>query len=270
MLRRLQQLLQQQSDPTVRAGQEKYLKYVIKYRGLKTPNTTAVTRQFLKTQEMDAQTSRDLAYGLIESEFAEDKIAGMIVWQEKYLKLSNSSIDWLDELHRIEKLFDDNYVYDWATNDGICSRVLAALIKSQYGPNVEACSRAVAAWSSDSNLWKKRSSLVSFVGMAGKSPEIFPGFRQMLIETLGVVVQSPERFAQTGVGWVVRQLGTADSGALLEFCEANLKYFSREGLRYALEKQPSNVQCRFMDAHKELISAGNSNKTSSSRKKQKT
>lgn len=40
-----------------------------------------------------------------------------------------------------------------------------------------------------------------------------------------------------------------------QFVEANLACFSREGLRYALEQQPSAVRQRLLDAHKAVLGA---------------
>lgn len=47
-------------------------------------------------------------------------------------------------------------------------------------------------------------------------PQVFPGFRAALLEALAALVQGHERFAQTGAGWVLRELGKGDSQALLQ------------------------------------------------------
>lgn len=98
--------------------------------------------------------------------------------------------------------------------------------------------------------------MVAFVTLARKPDEqVFPGFRDALLDTLAVTVQGQERFAQTGTGWVLREVGKGDADRLTQFVEAHLQHFSREGLRYALEKQPAAVRGRLLAQHKRVVDA---------------
>ena len=55
-------------------------------------------------------------------------------------------------------------------------------------------------------------------------------------------VRSPERFMQTSVGWLVRELGRADQDAALAFLAEHRALLSREAARYIVEKLPADVQ----------------------------
>ena len=59
-----------------------------------------------------------------------------------------------------------------------------------------------------------------------------------------------ERFAQTGTGWVLRELGLAEPARVVAFIEANLATFSSEGLRYATEKMPAETKARLKEMHR--------------------
>jgi hypothetical protein len=50
------------------------------------------------------------------------------------------------------------------------------------------------------------------------------------------LVQGPEHFAQTGVGWALRELSLIDRERLIAFDERHLERVSREGMRYITEK----------------------------------
>ncbi len=63
----------------------------------------------------------------------------------------------------------------------------------------------------------KRSSVVSFVSIAKHGNQNFANFSTNLLATCETVVQSPERFAQTGTGWVLRELGVAEQEAVINF-----------------------------------------------------
>jgi 3-methyladenine DNA glycosylase AlkD len=94
------------------------------------------------------------------------------------------------------------------------------------------------------NLWQRRAAGVAFVNLAKDGDDNFPGFSDMLLEVCESTVRHPERFAQTGTGWVLRELGRAEPARVLAFIEANLAHFSSEGLRYATEKMPAETKAR--------------------------
>ncbi len=54
----------------------------------------------------------------------------------------------------------------------------------------------------------------------------------------GVGLAPQERFVQTGVGWVLRELSRPEEGRVIGFVEANLDRFSRESLKNATKFVP--------------------------------
>lgn len=58
----------------------------------------------------------------------------------------------------------------------------------------------------------------------------------MLDQVCDRTIQNPERFAQLGTGWLLRNIGSVDKNQLFAFLERNIGFFSREGLSYAIEK----------------------------------
>jgi 3-methyladenine DNA glycosylase AlkD len=64
----------------------------------------------------------------------------------------------------------------------------------------------------------------------------------MLLDICAVTVACPERFAQTGTGWVLREVSVAERERVLAFVEQHLPLFSKEGLRYTLAKVPKDRQ----------------------------
>lgn len=102
-------------------------------------------------------------------------------------------------------------------------------------------------WSKKTTLlWRQRSSCVSFVKIAryGKHNE-------RLYRIAANAVTSPERFAQLGCGWMLRELSLADQKGVVTFIKENHDCFSREGLRYAIEKMPKTLQAELLAFTKE-------------------
>lgn len=71
------------------------------------------------------------------------------------------------------------------------------------------------------------------------------------MKTCAATVQHEERFAQTGTGWVLRELSHAEAERVIKFVEKHARYFSTEGLSYAIAKLPAKTKVRLKRLHKE-------------------
>ena len=92
---------------------------------------------------------------------------------------------------------------------------------------------------------------VAFVNLARHGDANFPGFSDMLLETCAATVRSPERFAQTGAGWVLRELSHAEPVRVAAFVEQHISALSAEGLSYAVARLPAETQARLKRLHKQ-------------------
>ncbi len=228
----LQQQLDQRADAKTKAWWERYLKHVIPFRGVKMADIRAVLHQWVREEGIDrlpVQEQKELALALIRLDTAEDKLAGVLFWQE--ILLPAGEVHWPDDLPRFAELFQQGYIYDWNTCDWFCVRVL--------GP-----------WRTAEPLWQRRAAAVGFVNLARRGEANFPGFSEMLLGACAPLVASSERFAQTGAGWVLRELSLADQARVVSFVEERIGQFTREGLAYATEKMPVETQARLKTLHK--------------------
>lgn len=235
----LQEQLTQASDRKTKDWWEAYMKHVLPFRGLKLPQVRAVLHGWIKTenflhQPLPQQFSTALA--LIQEPWGEDKLAGILILQEVLIK--RKLIQWETDLPKFAEFFDAGYIQEWNTCDWFCVKVLNPLIKQQGKP----CAMAIMDWCHAENFWRRRASVVSFVNLAKQGDRNFPEFTELLLKTCEVVICSPERFAQTGTGWALRELGLADQTAVVHLIETHSTQFSSEGLRYAIEKMPPDLQ----------------------------
>jgi len=63
-------------------------------------------------------------------------------------------------------------------------------------------------------------------------------------------IKNNERFVQLGAGWVLREMSLSDLDRVVAFIKDNYDKFSREGLRYAVEKMPQLLKKELMDYNK--------------------
>lgn len=180
--------------------------------------------------QLSATEQKDLALALFEQGYSEDKLAGILFLQE--ILLPAGAIEWRTDLESFSGLFGEGWISDWNVCDWFCVKVLGPLVEQEG----EACARAIAAWRTSDNLWQRRASGVAFVTLAKHGDENFAGFTDMLLEICEFTVKHPERFSQTGTGWVLRELSIAEPQRVEGFVGAHVCEFSAEGLRNALGK----------------------------------
>jgi 3-methyladenine DNA glycosylase AlkD len=246
-IKALQVQLDRAADPATKAWFEAYLKGVIPFRGLKLPQVKAITKEWYKSIKSFSLTDQTaIAFALLEASYSEDKLAGIVLLQEQLIP--QGAIEQT-HLPRFAQVFQSGAIADWSTCDWFCMRVLNLLVKREG----EACARAISTWKDAENLWQQRASCIPFVTLAKQGDEFFPGFTDLLLTVGETVVRSEERFSQTAVGWLWRELWVGEPERVVGAIEANLTQFSSEGLRYATEKMPREEQLRLRGLRKERL-----------------
>ena len=212
---------------------ESYTKHQERYLGVKTPVVEQLVVELAKKHS--APEIAAAWESLLESPYTEEKLAAMIIYQ-RYLT-RDLKRNWRADLVAIKRLTLNQHIKWWNTCDWMCVRVLGRIILTHGMP----AAKQIAAWRSSKNLWLKRMSLVSFVNHARKGDMLFRGNRALILGTAKKVVESPERFHQTAVGWVIREVYKGEAQVAERFIRDNISYFSSEGLRYATEKMPRSL-----------------------------
>jgi len=241
----IQQRLQANAAPDTRQWWESYMKGAIGFRGTKMADIRMVVHAWHE-EAAAAWTSkqlRDLSIELMRQDLTEDKLAGILLIQE--ILLPAGLIPWRTELKRWAQLFDQGFIYDWNTCDWFCVRVLGPLASVEG----EACARRIAEWSRARNLWRRRAAGVGFVNLAPNGDGNFGGFTTMLLDVCGDTVRYFERFAQTGTGWVLRELSHAEPDRVAAFVGSHLDVMSREAVRMSVAKLSDAERNRLLVAH---------------------
>jgi 3-methyladenine DNA glycosylase AlkD len=247
LIERLQLRLNAHATAATREWWTKYLKGTASFRGVKMADVRKAVHAWFEEECLGEHLSvgqqKDLALMLLEENYTEDKLAGVLFLQE--ILLPAGALEWRSDLPRFARLFDQGYIRDWSICDWFCVKVLGPLVEQQG----EACARAILEWREADGVWQRRASVVAFVNLASKGDQNFSGFTEMVLDNCSHLLGSQERFAQTGVGWILRELSRSDQGRVIDFVEANLDRFSREGLKNATKYLPPEVAERLLQAH---------------------
>jgi 3-methyladenine DNA glycosylase AlkD len=221
------------ADPAVRKSYEWYFKGQLPFIGVRTPRVREIFRVTLSAQG-DFLVDKAIAdaFTLLQSPAAEQKHVGILLLHRYRRELPT------DFLRRLEPVFDAS-VHEWGTCDGLCSRVLRHLLLRSA-----ADLRRIVGWSRSGNQWRQRAAAVAFVNEARHGRHTAE-----ILEVCARTVKNPERFVQLGTGWALRELWLAEPRKVRAFLRDHYPHFSREGLRYAIEKMPPAQQRTHLDEH---------------------
>ena len=247
LIERLQLRLNARATAATREWWIKYLKGAASFRGVKMADVRKAVHAWFREERLREHLSvgqqKELALMLLEEDYSEDKLAGVLFLQE--ILLPAGALDWRSDLSRFARLFDEGYIRDWNVCDWFCVKVLGPLVEQQG----ESCARAISGWREVDSVWQRRASVVAFANLAKKCDRNFPGFTEMVLDSCSDLLGSQERFDQTGVGWILRELSRSEEGRVIGFVEANLDRVSREGLKNATKYLPPEVAERLLQAH---------------------
>jgi len=198
MIGTLQARLAARAQPATKAWWERYLKRVICFRGVPMAGIRA---------EVDAWVPDDgrveLALELLRQPLAEDKLAGILVLAEHVVPSGSPPGAVL--LPPLGELFEVGHVADWNTCDWLCVKVLHGLLVREGQDLAE----EVAAWRTARTLWQRRAAGVALVKLAPAGDANWAGFVDLALGICSMNAQDPARFAQTSVGWLLRELSRA-------------------------------------------------------------
>lgn len=240
--------LEKRATAKTKAFWMRTLKGALPVRGVSMVDTRKVVHAywtFAKLDTLRLESQRGIALALLAREHVEDKLAGILFLHEKLIKSLGSQ-----DLPSFAKLFESKAIADWSTCDWFAVKVLANLLK--IAPEPSRFAKSLASWRKGSTLWQKRAAAVALVPSAKLGNRNFAGFVEVALQLSSALLQSKERFAQTGAGWLLRELWLASRGEVERYLRDNLKLFTREGLSYATRKMPAARRKVFVVAYQQL------------------
>ncbi len=245
-LGRLTEAMEAQATEKSRLWWTRYLKGAATFRGVPTPALRQVVHAWWAQEglgELTLKGQKAAALQLFDGPHTEDRMAGVLVLAETLMDDLETS-----DLPALASLFERGRIADWNLCDWFCVKVLGPMVERADDP--QAMARAVSAWRSAEGLWQRRASAVAFVNLAAKGEHQIQGLPQIIEESCEALVLDPARFAQTGVGWTMRELSRAEPQRVVAFMMRHMGCLSREAARSITKKLPADETARLLAIHK--------------------
>lgn len=243
---KLQWRLEAASSEKTKIWWEKYLRGAAAFRGVGIPKIRDILsawRHDARVEDLPVDEQLDIAMALFEVPITEDKLAG-ILWFQDYLR---THFDWKILLPRYASLYERNLIYDWNTCDWFCVRVLGPTLVENGMP----FARALSQWRNATHLWQARSAAVPFIKVADNS--IYYPTMKTVCTTL---IARPERFAKSAVGWLMRDVSRHDPGFVLSFVKSNIDNLSLESARNAMKHMGGRTRTSLLERIKRAEQGG--------------
>jgi 3-methyladenine DNA glycosylase AlkD len=206
----LQPELERRADPDKKAWWESFVKGAA-FRGTPMREIRGAVVEWLGARpDLSPAQRKRLAIELMRQPLSEDKLAGMLV-------LSEHTIDelGLDDLPAFRALFAQGHLADWGVCDWFCVKVLGRML--ERCPERERIADELIEWTRSDNLWMRRAGIVGFVKLAPRGNPALPGLTARVLAGAARNAADSRRFAQTSVGWVLRELSSAEPEAVRRF-----------------------------------------------------
>ena len=229
MIEDLQAELERRADPGKKAWWENYVKGAT-FRGVPMAEIRSTVAAWLaRRPELSTTQAKRLAFDLIRQPLAEDKLAGVLI-------LSEHLIDDLgtDDLPAFRTLLADEHLGDWNVCDWFCVKVLGRML--ERSSERERLADELIEWTRGDELWVRRAGMVAFVNLASKGDAALPGLTEQVLTGAKRNAADSRRFAQTSVGWVLRELSTSEPDAVRRFLAESGEQLSTEARRAAAAK----------------------------------
>jgi 3-methyladenine DNA glycosylase AlkD len=217
------QLIADAADANKAAWWNNYLREAITFIGVGIPAIRSIVQAnlaaFSRKNEDDYFA---LADRFMAEPVAESKLTAILI-QQLFLLTNTDNSRLIDQ---VKEWFANGYIFDWNTCDWLCVRV--------FQPMVDAANASAIAvflsWHSADNFWQARCSLVPFA-----QSKRLPEHRDQLQLPMQTLIRRTERFAKTGVGWVLREMSRFDPLAVEKFLLAEKQYLTMEVINNALK-----------------------------------
>ena len=207
-----------------------------RFLGVKVPNTRRVAKEFAQLPFGELQK-------LIKSKWHEERLCALVILvgqfeKSKDAKFRQECFDlWLSWL-------EGGRINNWDLVDVSAPRIGVQLIGSRSGmPLLRRLSKSPV-------LWQRRASVIlTFAHLrAGSVAES--------LEMCERLVDDQHDLMHKAVGWVLREVGNRELGALQAFLEEHAATMPRTALRYAIEKRPEVERRRWMNYKNEPAKRG--------------
>jgi 3-methyladenine DNA glycosylase AlkD len=216
-VKRFGEMLKKLENKSKKDWWEKYLKHQLPFYGIEMAKLrNLVQDEWDKDENIQ---SLDTIMDLFAHPVAELKLSAILLLETRYL----DQVDVLT-LKQFPRLFDDGHIDNWHICDWFCTKFLSKAIQNEDNYSY------LIGWAEEGKtIWQRRCVPVMLVPSAKRVSSVkAQEYIKVASKSLG-----QERFAQTGMAWLLAELSLKHSSIVREFINQNKNILNKEAITRA-------------------------------------
>ena len=229
LIHEVRQSLAENANSEKAEGMRAYMKSEMPYRGVQTPIRRKLFRTIFKSHPMSEQSDwRDAVLELWrDAEYREERYAALeLAGARQYIEFRT-----FDTLPMFEEMVITGAWWDFV--DELATHCLRELLE-RYPKGM---SRRMRSWSRDSDMWKRRSSIICQVNRKAATD------LDLLLDCIEPNLSHSDFFIRKAIGWALRDLAWTDLETVESYVEQNHDSLSPLSRREAL-KNAEKIRAR--------------------------
>lgn len=200
----------------------RHLHNAIQFAGVTMPQIKSIVREWKKENPLSVKEYLEIADLMLSKEIAEYKIAGILIYQKCIIgKIEDKVV-----LYHVEKLFNDNLVYDKFTCSKLAQIVIAALINDGNPDIID----QIIDWSASENIWLSRCAMLGFANCKELKQH-----HHILDASMRLNIKRDEALHKTAVAELLRKIALFDPIWVGQFIDAKQIYITPEVKKIAFK-----------------------------------
>lgn len=184
------------------------------FLGITVPQSRAIAKRYTKLSLVDTKK-------LLASRIHEERLIALLILVENFKKDSKQEKEKIYNFY----LSSTKYINNWDLVDLSAEKIVGAYLTLKPKTILKKLARS-------KNIWERRIAIVSTFHFI-KNNEFGPTF---IIATL--LLSDTHDLIHKAIGWMLREMGKRDRGALERFLRIHIVSMPRTTLRYAIERFP--------------------------------
>lgn len=191
-----------------------------KFIGVAVPNIRKVAKEY-------ANVPLDVVDSLLENEWHECRMCGLLILVEKYKKNKDEIVEFY-----LGHTFGIN---NWDLVDLSAPYILGNYLLDKDNRDV------LYRLADSSNMWEQRIAVVSTLML------IRDNQFEDTIKLAEILIDTPFDLMRKAVGWMLREVGKRDEKLLTDFLDKHASHMPRTMLRYSIEKFNPEKRSKYLD-----------------------
>lgn len=199
--------LAEHADADIAAGQQRYMKSAMPFRGLRTPTMNRVVRPLLQEQRLPGRAEWEATVRALwdDAEFREERYAAVSLAAHRHYREHQDP----DTLALYEHMIVTGAWWDHVDTIAIH---LVGPIQRAHRPALDATMRA---WATDEDMWLRRTAIIHQNAAKGDTDD------DLLADVILPNLVDPEFFIRKAIGWALREYAKTDDVWVRRFVDVH-------------------------------------------------